>query len=93
VKNHDFTQKNHIFSHCGGRRENCWGIPCEKSRFHEIPQNLSRLPPLGAIFLSAPPNLTSWIRLCERYIYIYIYVCVLFSLKFASNQTGHFCGN
>jgi hypothetical protein len=22
VKNHDFTQKNHIFSNCGGRREN-----------------------------------------------------------------------
>ena len=21
VKNHDFTQKNHIFSNCGGRRE------------------------------------------------------------------------
>ena len=30
---------------------------------HEIPQNFSRLPPLGAIFLSAPPpNLESWIR-------------------------------
>jgi hypothetical protein len=25
VKNHDFTPKNHIFSNCGGRRENCWG--------------------------------------------------------------------
>ena len=22
VKNHDFTPKNHIFSNCGGRREN-----------------------------------------------------------------------
>jgi hypothetical protein len=22
VKNHDFTSKNHIFSNCGGRREN-----------------------------------------------------------------------
>jgi hypothetical protein len=34
VKNHDFTQKNHIFSNCGGRRENLWGISCEKSRFY-----------------------------------------------------------
>ena len=23
VKNHDFTPTNHIFSSCGGRRENC----------------------------------------------------------------------
>ena len=34
VKNHDFTPKNVIFSNCGGRRENCWGISCEKSRFY-----------------------------------------------------------
>ena len=34
VKNHDFTPKNHIFSNCGGRRENVWGISCEKSRFY-----------------------------------------------------------
>ena len=34
VKNHDFTPKNHIFSICGGRRENFWGISCEKSRFY-----------------------------------------------------------
>ena len=34
VKNHDFTTKNHIFSNCGGRRENCLGISCEKSRFY-----------------------------------------------------------
>jgi hypothetical protein len=33
VKNHDFTPKNHIFSNCGGRRENFWGISFEKSRF------------------------------------------------------------
>jgi hypothetical protein len=31
VKNHDFTTKNRIFSNCGGRRENFWGISCEKS--------------------------------------------------------------
>ena len=34
MKNHDFTPKNHIFSNCGGRRENFWGISCEKSRFY-----------------------------------------------------------
>jgi hypothetical protein len=34
VKNHDFTPKNHIVSDCGGRRENCWDISCEKSRFY-----------------------------------------------------------
>ena len=34
VKNHYFTPKNHIFSNCGGRRENIWGISCEKSRFY-----------------------------------------------------------
>ena len=34
VKNHDFTPKNNIFSNCGGRLENFWGISCEKSRFY-----------------------------------------------------------
>ena len=31
-----------------------------------MPKQISRLPPLGAIFLSAPPpNLKSWIRPCN----------------------------
>ena len=34
VKNRDFTPKNHIFLNCGGRRENIWGISCEKSRLY-----------------------------------------------------------
>jgi hypothetical protein len=34
VKNHDFTPKNYSFSNWGGRRENFWGISCEKSRFY-----------------------------------------------------------
>ena len=34
VKNHDFTPKNLFFSNFGGRRENFWGISCEKSRFY-----------------------------------------------------------
>ena len=39
VKNHDFTTKNLIFSNCGGRRENFWGISCEKSRFYAKKSN------------------------------------------------------
>ena len=34
VKNHYFTPKNHSFYNHGGRREKCWGISCEKSRFY-----------------------------------------------------------
>jgi hypothetical protein len=34
VKNHYFTPKNHMFSNCEGRRENCWCISCKKSRFY-----------------------------------------------------------
>jgi hypothetical protein len=34
VKNHDFTPKNNISSHCGGRREHFLGISSEKSRFY-----------------------------------------------------------
>ena len=26
----NITPKNHIFSNCGGRRKNFWGISCEK---------------------------------------------------------------
>jgi hypothetical protein len=36
VNNHDFTPENHIFSNCGGRRENIWGISCEKSRLYAM---------------------------------------------------------
>jgi hypothetical protein len=36
VKNHDFTPKILIFTNCGGRRENVWGISCEKSRLKII---------------------------------------------------------
>jgi hypothetical protein len=34
AKNHYFTPKNHSFYNYGGRREKCWGISCEKSRFY-----------------------------------------------------------
>jgi hypothetical protein len=40
--------------------------------FHtKHPKKISRLPPLGAIFLCAPPNLKSWIRPIEtKYSFI-----------------------
>ena len=44
VKNHDFTPKNHIFSNCQGRRENFWGISCEKSRFYAKKSYFFQLP-------------------------------------------------
>ena len=34
VKKDNFKPKNHILSNCGGRREQFWGISCEKSRFY-----------------------------------------------------------
>ena len=46
VKNHEFTQKNHIFSNCGGRRTFCWGISCEKSRFYAKKIIFFPIPPL-----------------------------------------------
>ena len=54
VKNHDFTPKNHIFSNCGGSRENCWCISCEKSRFDT---KISYFPPIlgGAAPGASPP--------------------------------------
>ena len=53
VKNHDFTPKNHIFSNCGGRRENFWGISCEKSRFYA--QKILFFPTLGGARAGCPP--------------------------------------
>ena len=46
VKNHDYTPKNHIFTNCGGRRENFWGISCEKSRLYAKGGRAPGAPPL-----------------------------------------------
>ena len=46
VKNHYFTPKNDIFYNCGCRRENCWGISCEKSRFYAKKSYFFQFPPL-----------------------------------------------
>ena len=49
----------------GGRTlklEKIWFFGVKSWFFTRNTQQFSRLPPLGAIFLSAPPNLKSWIR-------------------------------
>jgi hypothetical protein len=53
VKNHDFTPKNHIFSDCGGRRENCWAISCEILRFYAKKSDF--FPILGGARRVPPP--------------------------------------
>ena len=55
VKNHDFTQKNQIFSKCRGKRENCWGISCEKITI--LLQKILFFPILGG---RAPPLRYNW---------------------------------
>ena len=60
VKNHDFTPKNHIFSNCEGRRENFWGISCEKSRFYA--KKIIFFPILGGARAGCVPL---WIRPCN----------------------------
>ena len=62
VKNHDFTTKNHIFSNCGGKRENFWGISCEKSRFNAKKSYFFQFQ--GGIAPGAPPGSAPgmWIR-------------------------------
>jgi hypothetical protein len=46
VKNYDFTPKKSYFFNCRGRRENFWGISCEKSRFYAKNHIFSNPPPL-----------------------------------------------
>jgi hypothetical protein len=60
VKNHDFTPKNHIFSNCGGRRENFWGISSEKSRSYA--KQIIFFPILGGARAGCAPR---WIRPCN----------------------------
>ena len=69
VKNHDLTPKNLIFSDCEGRRENCWGISCEKSRFYD--KKIIFFPILGGARAGcAPPPPPPWIRPCKLYDYV-----------------------
>jgi hypothetical protein len=53
VKNHDFTPKNHIFSNCGGRCENFWGISCEKITI--LRQQIIFFPILGGACAGCTP--------------------------------------
>ena len=57
VKNHDLMPKNHIFSNCGGRRENFWGISCEKSQSYA--KKIIFSPILGGARAGCAPR---WIR-------------------------------
>jgi hypothetical protein len=54
--------KNHIFSNCGGRRENIWGISCEKSRFYAKKSYFSPILGGGGPRAGCPP----WIRPCFK---------------------------
>ena len=90
VKNHDFTQKNHIFSNCGGRRENVWGISCEKSRFtprNPIFSNFS--PPPPPLPLDPPLHIEVIIKIrysLEIYIILFILglIIIIYSILFYS---------
>jgi hypothetical protein len=68
VKNHDFTPKNHIYSNCGGRRENFWGISCEKSRFYAKKNHIfsnfrgGGTPPLDPPLMCQSPWLWLYLR-------------------------------
>ena len=67
VKNRDFTPKNHFFSNCGGRRENCWGISCVKLRFYSNKSSVLQFwPPLD------PPLM--YMFFVEQYILAIVFV-------------------
>ena len=55
VKNHYFTPKNHSFYNYEGRRENFWGISCEKSRFYAKKTFFSNFRGGGGRAPGAPP--------------------------------------
>jgi hypothetical protein len=60
VKNHDFTPKNHIFSNCGGRRENVWGISQNTPNIFAPPSAIGKNMIFGrkiVIFHTKPPTI------------------------------------
>jgi hypothetical protein len=57
VKNHDFTQKNPIFSNCRGRRENLWGYFVWKIMI--LRKKIIFFPILGGVHAGCAPL---WIR-------------------------------
>ena len=61
VKNHYFTPKNHSFYNYEGRREKCWGISCENSRFYAKKTYFFPILGGGARRVRPPPP---WIRPC-----------------------------
>jgi hypothetical protein len=74
VKNHDFTPKNLIFSNSGGRRENCWDISCEKSRFY-----------VNRIFF-AYNALKLWVRVMVFNVTLKQYVNYVVAISFIGNN-------
>ena len=85
VKNHDFTPKNHIFSNCGGRREKCWGISCEKSRLYTKNHIFSNFRRGGAPGAPPPPGSAPKLMCCSTIVcFLYSFcrsLCVLFSFR------------
>ena len=63
VKNHDFTPKNDSFYNYGGRREKCWGISCEKSRFYAKKNIFFSNFRGGARRVRPPPWIRPWGRM------------------------------
>ena len=92
VKNHDFTPKNHIFSNCGGRRKNFWGISCKKSRFYAKKSYF--FPILGGRAPGAPPP--PWIHsraFGEVHVaHVFSFVCCgIWFICFRSVSCGQYC--
>ena len=83
VKNHDLTPTNYISSNCGGRRENFWGISCEKSYFCPIlggrAPGAAPLPPGFCCLLSFTRRANerfSQVWLLKVCYNIYTFICV-----------------
>jgi hypothetical protein len=84
VKNHDFTPKNPIYSNCGGRPKNCWGILCEKSWFYAKKNRIFSNFRGGRGTVVLPPLLDPPL-LYKQWFVIYrcpleqVWLCILFS--------------
>ena len=60
-----FQVRGAHLKNCGGRRENCWGISCEKSRFYV--KKIIFFPILGGARAGCAPPPPPWIRPCMRH--------------------------
>ena len=85
VKNHNFTPTNHIFSNCGGRRENCWGISCEKSRFYAKKSYF--FPILDDPPLKMTVTLETRVLVCDRHKYVEVLNWAIHDNLISNNNT------